>query len=501
MEKVPTDALLAIDAGSSCTRVVLLSTDGRTLASASAAPPTGRARPGVLAADSLWRQVVELIRKLPVSGVVGIGVAAQLGVVLVDESGQALDDALLWPDGRAVREAEELEDRLGRLRGLLGRPVSAELPACKAAWWQRHRPAAFGAARWLLSLKDFLVMRLTRTAVTDETHASYSGWFDVAARAYSKGLIDRGGVAAHLLPPVRGAAERAGTVHEEVARELGLPAGATVAVGAPDGAVGAFGTGAVRSGVTVDVAGTTDVLLSVVAEPRRDPSQRAVLNAYLLPDTWCVGGPTGMTGGAVEWVSRVLGFASAADAFERLGAEAMALPVGAEGVSFGPALSGSRFPTWNGTERGMFAGLEPHHGAHHLLRAAHEAAAFVVLDGIEAVRSAGATVGEITIAGGVARRPELARLRSRIWNLPVRVAAGEATTIGAAMLAGMAAGLFADATQAASALAAPAMLVSPRDGGRDIAAAHSRWQATTEAARRLAPHQQRHPVEQVCADD
>ena len=493
-------ALLAIDAGSSSTRVTLLSTDGRTLASAAAPPPSRRPRAGeaVLSGEELWEQVAGLVRELgaDTAGVAGVGVAAQLGVVAVDELGRPVADALLWPDGRARREAQELDGRVGALRALLGRPVSAEMPACKAMWWARNRPEALARARWVLSLKDFLVMRLTGAAVIDETHASYTGWFDVAARTYHDELVRVSGVDRRLLPPVRGATDVAGTVLPDVAERLGLPAGAPVAVGAPDGTLGALGAGAVAPGVTVDVAGTTDVLLSVVGAPRWDPQQRAALNAYALPGCWVLGGPTGLTGGAVEWVASLLGFASASEAFERLGEAAMALPVGAGGVSFDPALSGSRFPTWDGAERGMLAGLEPHHGRAHVLRAAHEGAAFVVLEGIEAVRRAGAAVDEVVVVGGIARRPELVRLRSELWGVPVRVVAGaEATTVGAAMLAGIAAGAYADAPAAAAALAPPPAALAAGDGrnGHDAAAvarARRRWAATSTAARELDPRQQ-----------
>jgi xylulokinase len=483
-------ALLAIDAGSSRTRATLLSTDGQTLAAGAAATPSKSDRHGeaVLSGADLWQQVAALVADLPTPDVdvAGIGVAAQLGVVPVDEAGRATDDALLWPDGRAAREARELDERLGSLRACVGRRVSPELPASKLLWWERHRPETVAASRWLLSLKDFLVMQLTAVAATDETHASYSGWFDVGARAYSKKLVSAAGAPRRLLPPVRRAFEPAGALHAQAAARLGLREGIAVAVGAPDGTVGALAAGAIDAGVTVDVAGTTDVLLSVIDEPRWDPSQQAVLNAFALPDRWVLGGPTGMTGGAVEWVSRLLGFASASDAFERLGAEAMALPVGCDGLSFDPALSGSRFPGWNMAERGLITGLAPHHGPAHVLRAAYEGAAFVVLEGIDAVRAAGAAVEEVVIVGGVAKHPELVRLRSELWGLPVQLVGGEATTLGAAMLAGVAAGVYGDVREAAKALAAPTLEVARGGNPRaDVDAARRRWQAATRAAREV----------------
>jgi xylulokinase len=493
MKRAPAGgALLAIDAGSSRTRVTLVATDGRTLASAAAPTPSHGDLPGgaVLRAERLWEQIIELVRELRPSPleVRAIGAAAQLGVVLVDATGDAIDEVLLWPDGRAAAHVRELDERLGPHRALLGRPISAELPACKMLWWARHRPAALEAARWVLSLKDFLVMRLTGTATTDETHASYTGWFDVRARAYSDELIRCSGVPPELLPPIRSAHEPAGTLQATAARLLGLAEGTCVAVGGPDGAVGALGAGAIHPGVTVDVAGTTDVLLSVIAEARWSPTQCAVLNAYALPDLWVVGGPTGLTGGAIEWLSRLLGFASASEAFERLGAELLALPVGSDGVSFNPALSGSRLPSWNSTERGVFSGLGRHHSAAHLLRAAHEGAAFAVLEGIDALRAAGATVDEVVIVGGLAQQEDLIRLRSALWRLPLRVGARrEATTVGAAMLAGMASAVFDDPEDAVEALVAPSVTYEPGEANSpDVERARRRWQTASQFARDLA---------------
>jgi xylulokinase len=484
-------ALLAIDAGSSRTRVTLLAASGEPLAAAAAPTPSRQDRGGaaVLSGEQLWEQVVALVRETRPWDfeLAGVGVAAQLGVVLVDEAGHAVEDALLWPDGRAAEQARELSERLGPHGELLGRPVSVELPACKVMWWTSHRPRAMDAARWVLSLKDFLVMKLTGVATVDETHASYTGWFDVAARAYSPALVECSGVAPELLPPVRVGHDPAGAIHAPAARALGVAEGVPVAVGGPDGAVGALGAGAIRPGVTVDVAGTTDVVVSVVGETRWAPGQAAVLNAYVLGGQWAVGGPTGMTGGAVEWVSRLLGFSSASEAFAELGEQAMALPVGCDGLVFDPALSGSRFPGWSSGERGVFAGLRHAHGATHLLRAAHEGAAFVVLEGIDAVRAAGAEVEEIVIVGGVASRMELVRLRSDLWGLPVRIVEGhEATTAGAAMLAGLAASVFEDPEAAVRALAGPALTVAPREEVRgDVAAARARWQASVAFAREL----------------
>jgi sugar (pentulose or hexulose) kinase len=414
----------------------------------------------------------------------GVAAAAQLGVVLVDAEGNPTEDALLWPDTRAVEEARELERQLGTAQELIGRKVAAELPAAKMLWWSRHRADAVSNSRWILSIKDFLVLRMTGAAVTDETHASYTGWFDVNARSYTDDLLLRTATPREFLPPVASALTAAGPLSARAAAQMGLQEGVVVAVGAPDGTAGALGAGAVEPHTTVDVAGTTDVLVHVLDEAPTGGGH-AVANAFAVPKLWTLGGPTGMTGGAVEWVSRLLGYSSAAEAFSDCGKRALEVGVGSDGVSFSPSLSGSRMPTWDSSERGLLSGLGLHHSPAHVLRAAYEGAAFLVLEGLDALRSAGAVVDEVTVVGGVARQRDLVQLRSDLWEIPVRVLDGdEATSVGTAMLAGIAAGVFDDAAKAANSMVASSTVIEPRIRN-DRLAARARWQQTSAAAREL----------------
>lgn len=210
-----------------------------------------------------------------------------------------------------------------------------------------------------------------------------------------------------------------------------------------------------------------------------------------------MGGPTGTTGGAVDWISRLLGFASGSEAFGALGSEVMRLPIGCDGLSLNPALSGSRLPAWSSGERGLLSGLGQHHGPAHVLRAAYEGAAFVVLEGIDALRAAGVKVDEVVVVGGLARQPDLVRLRSELWGIPVRVLAGqEATTAGAAMLAGIASEVYGDAEHAASALVPSSRTVFPGEVSQsDVARARRRWRASSEFARALEEMPGMNPAE------
>ena len=440
------DSVLAIDVGTSAVRVSAVSPSGEALASERVAglPAAVDGTTAVLDPDVLWSGLAAPIGRLLTRSPapIAVGLACQVGTVLVDERLRPVLPALLWQDRRATAETDELDRRLGGLAAAVaGRRPAPELWAARLLWVARHEPAAWARTRWVLSLKDYLVARFTGAVGTDATSASYSLLFDVRRRAWSPELAAAAGVPLDRLPVVLAADEMAGRVSTAVAKDVGLPPGLPVAVGGPDGSVAALGAGAVRAGVTVDVAGTTDVLVHVASAPLVDDSRRSVLNAYLLPGLWTVGGPTGLTGGAIPWLAGVLGFPSVEAAYAALGAAAAQLPPGADGVTFHPTLSGERFPTWDTAASGSIAGLRPGHGPAHLLRAAEEGAAFVAREGLAAVEALGVEVGDVRVAGGVTRQPAAMQLRADAWGRPVLGVDAEATTIGAAMLASACAGI------------------------------------------------------------
>lgn len=477
--------VLAIDAGSSRLRASLVCLDDGSIVASSATAPASAGTEADL--ERVWDDLVATAGSLGSHGLdlVGVGVSAQLGFLVVDEDARALGPVLLWGDRRAAGEADELRTRLGPdAPAVIGRRVTAELAAPKMRWMRRADPSAWRRARWMLSLKDALVLRLTGVPCTDATHASYSGLFDVRRRVWSRDLVAAAELDQHLLAPVHAAPVRAGGVVEEVAEQLGVRPGTPVAVGGPDGTIGAVGAGAVSAGVTVDIAGTTDVLVHTLDRPLSDPEGVAVLNVHAVPGLWTAGGPTGLTGGAIEWTARLLGFASVGAAYETLGAASDALRAAAQGPVFLAALAGSRFPAWRSDEFGALVGLRPEHHPVDVFGAAQQAAAFTVAEGLDALRRLGAFPDEIVVAGGLAARTASVQLRCDAWDAPVRTLADrEATTIGAAMTAAVAAGAVADLRAAAETCIRVERRYEPRpDVARALTDARGRWR---QAGRRL----------------
>lgn len=475
------DHVLAVDVGTSAVRVSAVSLAGDLLATARAAiRPEISGSHAVLDATALWSDVCSLLGQLATreGPPIAIGVACQLGTVLADASIDAIGPAFLWQDRRATDEAVTLGQSLGqRAYEIAGRPVAPEQTAARLCWLKRHQPDVLDSATWVLSLKDFIVAKLTGAVVTDPSSASYSLLFDVREGAWSPELLAAAGVGADRLPQVATGNTTAGAVQGKVALDVPALDGLPVAVGGPDGSVAAIGSGAVRAGLVVDVAGTTDVLLHLSDRPYADPEHRTVLNAFVLPGLWAIGGPTGLTGGAVVWLGSVLGHASVDAFYDVVGAAADAIAPGADGVTFHTALSGERFPTWASGASGSIAGLRPEHGAAHLLRAAEEGAAFAVLEGLEVLASIGLDVREVTMAGGVTQRRASMQLRADAWQARLSGATShESTTVGAAILAAVCGSAFPTVDAAAAAMVHHDLHIEPHEAlAGPYRAAFERW--------------------------
>jgi xylulokinase len=446
--------VLAVDIGTSSVRASIVRADGSVVAQAASDTPDDV--DGELDLNRLWVALCSVIAE--VVGIAGppdaVAVAAQLGTAFLDRSLQPTAPALMWQDRRAAAQAEQLSVALGeQALSIAGRRPAPEHAAARAMWFAAAAPDEWSRTRWIVTVKDFVVAQLTGEVVTDPVSASYSLLYDVVNGAWSDTLARAASVQLERLPPVRAAGDRAGTVSRSAATATGLRAGTAVAVGGPDGSVGALGAGLVSAGATVDIAGTTDVLLHAIDHPAVDPTGRSLLNAYLLPGLWTVGGPTGMTGGAIAWLCGLLGLGTVEEAFDRLGDQVAELPPGAGGVRFYPALTGERFPHWRGDAGAEIAGLRAHHGAPHLLRAAEEGCAFALREGLEALEDMGFRVESVHISGGVSRRRQAMQLRATAWDREVvPLATSQATTGGSAMLAAACGGLHPSVSDAAVAM-------------------------------------------------
>jgi xylulokinase len=236
-----------------------------------------------------------------------------------------------------------------------------------------------------------------------------------------------------------------GTLRPEAADALGLSTTCRVAVGTGDDHAAAVGAGALDSGVVVDITGT--------AEPVAAPSRKIVLDdarlvethAHAVDDRLLVENPGFVSGGSTRWLAQLFGVTQA-----ELFARAEEAPAGADGVLFLPSLSGATSPRWNDRMRGAFGGLALSHGFASMARAVLEGCAFALRDIVDRLAALGLAGEELRVVGGGARSRLWLQIKADVTGRPVRALEGHfATSTGAAMLAGVAAGCFRDLTEAA----------------------------------------------------
>lgn len=448
--------VVGIDVGSQSVKAVLVDELGATVATASSPCDTSYPASGWAEQDPRrWEQAItEAVRELRSSAGIGATEVAMLalacqvdGLVALDRNLRPLRPAIIWLDRRATAQSDRLRDAVGEsvLIERTGLNPDASHTAPKAMWLRDEEPENFRAARWLVSTVGHLNGWLTGEVVQDHADASSTLLYNLASRNWCSELVGLAGLDRARLPSIRSAREVIGSLRSDVAERLGLSTRCRVAVGTGDDHGAALGAGAVAPGIMVDVTGT--------AEPVAVPSRELVLDELRLVETHAhavdgmllVENPGFVSGGSTSWWARVQGISQA-----ELFAQAALAPPGSDGALFLPTLSGSTAPRWNDRMRGCFAGLGLHHELAHMSRAILEGCSFALRDIVDRFEAMGLGGEEIRVVGGGARSPLWLQIKADVIGRPVRVVRGETTGAGAAMLAGVAAGFFADLPEAAA---------------------------------------------------
>ena len=419
------DALVGLDVGTSGVKGVAIDADGRVLATATADYPLSRPHPGwsEQEPEDWWRAAEDCLARLPEGP---IGFSGQMhGLVVLGADGSVLRPAILWNDQRTAVEAAEIEERVGlaRLIELTGNRALTGFTAPKLLWLRRHEPELYARIRHILLPKDYVRYRLTGELAIDAADASGTVLFDVRRRAWSEEVCAALDIPLEWLPES----------HES-----------TEIAGAGDQAAAALGVGIARPGPVSVVLGTSGVVFAALPAYTHDPQARLHVFCHAVPNTWHAMGVMLSAAGSAAWLRGVLGAGLA-----ELDAEAEGWEPGAEGLLFAPYLAGERTPHPDPDARGAFTGLSARHDRGALWRAMLEGVAFGLRDSLELLRELGARPESGRISGGGARSELWLRIVASVLGLPLELTESEeGSAFGAALLAGVRAGVFADADDA-----------------------------------------------------
>jgi xylulokinase len=434
-------ALVGLDVGTSGIKALAISVSGEVLARAERDYPLSTPRVGWAEQDPAdWRQAAEdALAALAVADVAGLGLTGQMhGLVALDAEERVLRPAILWNDQRTEAECREIEQRLGlpRLLELTGNRALPGFTAPKLLWLRTHEPETYERIAHVLLPKDYVRLALTGVRATDVADASGTLLFDVAGRRWSEEALEALDLPAEWLPPAL----------ESPSVSAATADGIPVAAGAGDQAAGALGVGATRPGPVSVVLGTSGVVFATLAGFAADSEGRAHVFCHAVPEAWHAMGVMLSAAGSLGWFRNTL---APDEPYDRLLAEAEGWAPGTEGLQFLPYLAGERTPHVDPAARGAFVGLSLRHDRGALVRAVLEGVAYGLRDSLEILRALGSRPHVGRVSGGGARGETWLKIVASVLGLPLdRTVVEEGAAFGAALLGGVAGGVFADVHEA-----------------------------------------------------
>ena len=465
--------LLGIDLGTTGVKAALFADDGRVLADAFFDYPLYHPHPGWAEQNPAdwWQATIDAIRLCLSKGIEqgaqaldvrGVGLSGQMhGVVLLDEQHQVLRPCIIWADQRSEAQSQWMTERVGarQLIEYVSNPALTGFTAPKLLWVRDNEPDIFARASTLLLPKDYIRYRLTGEMAMEISDAAGTCLLDVKHGIWSQEVLKAIELTPSLLPPVVAANAINGHITTEVAALTGLIAGTPVAGGGADNACGAVGNGVVSSGLALVSIGTSGVVLAYANSPQVDtsgPVPRVHTFNHAVPNAWYLMGVTQGAGLSMRWVRDNIGLPERAlerwtgvDAYETLAKEAESVPPGSEGLIFLPYLQGERTPHLDPYARGGWLGLSARHDRRHLVRSVMEGVAFSLRDCFTIIREQGLPIEQMRATGGGAKSPLWRQIIADVLGVElVTTNATEGPAFGAALLAGVAGGVYSSVQEA-----------------------------------------------------
>jgi xylulokinase len=464
-------ALVGLDVGTTGVKALAVSPDGEVLARAERGYDLSSPHPGWSEQDpeDWWRAAQDALGALDVPEIAGIGFSGQMhGLVVLDAEDRLLRPAILWNDQRTAAECAEIEDRVGfeRLLALTGNRALTGFTAPKLLWLARHEPEVYAQIAHALLPKDYVRFRLTGERATDVADASGTLLLDVPHRRWSQEVLAALDLPAEWLPRVLESPDVSGETEE------GVP----VAAGAGDQAAGALGVGVDRPGPVSVVLGTSGVVFAALPRFETDEQGRVHAFCHAVPGGWHAMGVMLSAAGSLRWLGDV---AAPGGDYGALIGEAERWEPGVEGLTFLPYLSGERTPHADPHARGAFVGLTQRHDRGALARAVLEGVAFGLRDSLELLAAIGVQAEVGRASGGGSRSSLWLRIVASVLGLPLeKTAVEEGAAYGAALLGGVAGGIFADVHEAVAACVKTVETLEPEPEWVDVyASRYERFRA------------------------
>lgn len=450
--------LLGIDIGTSACKAAIFDRSGEVIASASEEYPVDYPHPGWAEQDpqDWWRAVCTAIRRMAADGVdlseiAGIGIDGQSwSAIPVDQAGNVLAKTPIWMDTRAQDICDEYNERIGadQIFQTAGNSLQPSYTTAKILWYRRNLPEVYRRTYKILQSNSYIAFRLTGNMTQDISQGYGLHCFNMRTGTWDEKLCEALEIPRSLLPDIFPSHTIIGMVSSQAAKESGLTAGTPVAAGGLDAACGTLGAGVVHPGETQEQGGQAGGMSICIDTYQADP--RLILGYHVVPGRWLLQGGTTGGGGVMRWLEREFGayereagLSSQKSSLELFNEAAEAVSPGCDGMVFLPYMSGERSPIWDPDAKGVYYGMDFGKTKGHFIRAAMEGVAYSLHHNLEIAREAGAEAEVLRAMGGSANSLLWTQIKSDITGKPIVVPSSDtATTLGAAILAGVGVGMY-----------------------------------------------------------
>lgn len=466
--------LVGVDVGTTNIKAVIFNPQGQIIRQASLPTPTHYPQPtwAYYDPEALWQTTAQALRQAisqleNAGSIVSIAVASMgEAAVPIDSQGRPTYQAIAWFDRRTQPQVEWLERTIGkdRLFALSGLSLQPIFGLCKLLWIKENQPDAFvRTVRWL-NMADYMAYRLCGVPATDYSLASRTLALNLRRLQWAEDLIEAVGLSPDLLAPLRPSGTPLGPITPEAAEATGLPTGVRVVTGGHDHVCGALAIGVTEPGAVLNSLGTAEAVFAPLAQPITDPlmgRQGYTQGAHVVAGHYYVLGGLYTSGACVEWWRDILD--QTLD-YETLIAAAEQVLPGSLGVCFLPHLRLANPPYDDPKGRGAFIGLSTDVKRETLFRAVLEGLAYESRLTLESLLQYPGVVAptDIYAIGGSTRNRLLMQIKASVLDQPITVVeVTEATSLGAAILGGLGAGIYADVPTALKMINYTHTLVEP----------------------------------------
>ncbi len=449
------ELLLGIDIGTSACKVAVFDTEGGVIAQTNESyrvyyPESGWAEQDP---EEWWEAVCAAAKRvlseksISPEDIKAIGIDGQSwSAIAIDKERRVLCRNPIWMDTRARDICERVSRETGgdRIFEIAGNDFLPSYTTPKVLWYKENRPDVYSKIFRILTSNGFIAMKLTGELSMDLSQSYGLHFFNMKELVYDEELAEELGIPVGFFEKPVACDKIVGSVTKEASEKTGLCAGTPVVAGGLDAACGTLGAGVYKKGQTQEQGGQAGGMS--ICTDKALSHKKLILGTHVVPGLWLLQGGTVGGGGTLKWFRQE--FMAGAD-FDELTALCGNIPPGSDGVVFLPYMAGERSPIWDPDAKGVFYGLSFDKTKGHMIRALMEGVAFSLEHNLRTAGETGVKVESMNAMGGSANSVLWTQIKADVTGKTINVPASDtATTLGAALLAGVGTGIYKDYEEA-----------------------------------------------------